>query len=265
MTDLTSRVIFVTGGSGGIGEGVALRLGRAGARVAVGYHSSRDDAERVCEAVREGGGEAEAIGGNVAEEEDVKATFGRALDRFGRLDGVVINAGVQADADLAQMSFEQWRKVMAIDLDGAFLCAREFLRRIEGQEPPAGARARGALVFVTSVHQVIPWAGHANYAAAKAGVEMLMKTLAQEVARDGVRANAVAPGAIRTPINESVWGDEDKRRELMTLIPYGRLGEPEDVGNAVAWLLSDEADYVTGATLLVDGAMTQYPGFIGNG
>ena len=264
MTDLTGRVLLVTGGSGGIGEGVVRRLARAGAKVGIGYHSNRDDADEVCRLVAEAGGEAEPIPGNVADEGDVSDAFGRLLDRFGRVDGAVINAGLQADADVTDMTYDQWRKVMAVDLDGAFLTAREAMRRMP-EAPPPGHRARGVLCFVTSVHEFIPWAGHANYAAAKGGVDMLMRSLAQEGASQGVRVNSVAPGAIRTPINENVWSDEAKRRDLLKLIPYGRLGESEDVANAIAWLMSDEADYVTGASLVVDGGMGLYPGFIGNG
>ncbi|MBB4657590.1 glucose 1-dehydrogenase [Parvularcula dongshanensis] len=265
MTTLDGRAILVTGGSSGIGEGVALRLGRAGARVGVGYHSGEERAQDVVRRIEEAGGRAIAVGGDVSDEADVERTFGRFLDAYGRIDGVVINAGLQADADLTEMSLEQWRKVMKVDLDGAFLCARAALRHMKDQEPSGGIRAKGALVFVSSVHQFIPWAGHTNYAAAKGGVQMFMQSVAQEVAAQGVRVNAVAPGAIATAINEDVWSDEDKRRELLKLIPYGRLGEPEDVAHAVAWLMSDEADYVTGVTLTIDGGMSLYPGFIGNG
>ena len=262
--DLAGRAVFVTGGSGGIGEGIAGTLGARGAKVAVGYHSGREDAERVCEAIRAVGGEAVAVGGDVSDETDVERAFAEAADALGPLYGAVINAGLQADADVEQMSLDQWRKVMRVDLDGAFLTARAFLRRL-GDDTPSDAAARASLVFVTSVHQFIPWAGHANYAAAKGGVEMFMASLAQEVACQRVRVNAVAPGAIKTPINESVWSDDAARAKLLELIPYARLGQPEDVANAVAWLLSDEADYVTGTTLTVDGGMSLYPGFIGNG
>ena len=262
--DLSGRAVFVTGGSGGIGEGVAVRLGRAGARVAVGYHSGKDDAERVCRAIEAAGGEAVAVGGDVSDEGDVQRAFAAAADALGPLYGVVVNAGLQADADVADMSLEQWRRVMRVDLDGAFLTARAFLRQLP-DTAEAGGSARGNVVFVSSVHQFIPWAGHANYAAAKGGVEMFMASLAQEVAGRGVRVNAIAPGAIKTPINEDVWSDDAKRAELIKLIPYGRLGRPEDIGNAVAWLMSDQSDYVTGTTLTVDGGMSLYPGFIGNG
>ena len=263
--DLEGRPIFVTGGSGGIGEGVVRCLAERGAKVAIGYHSSREDADAACAAVREAGGEAVAIGGDVSDEAEVERAFAEAADALGPLYGVVVNAGLQADADVVEMSLEQWRRVMKVDLDGAFLTARAFLRQTEGRQTPRGARARGAIVFVTSVHQFIPWAGHANYAAAKAGVEMFMASLAQEQAARGVRVNAVAPGAIETPINEEVWSDDASRAELLKLIPWGRLGCPDDVGEAVAWLMSDRSDYVVGTTLTIDGGMSLYPGFIGNG
>ncbi|WP_031554933.1 SDR family oxidoreductase [Parvularcula oceani] len=265
MADLQDSAVLVTGGSSGIGEGVALRLGRDGARVGVGYHSGKERAEDVVRRIEEAGGTAIAVPGNVADEDEVSDAFGTLLDAYGRVDGVVVNAGLQADAPDAEMSYEEWRKVLSVDLDGAFLCAREALRRFEGQSRRGGVRAHGSIVFVTSVHQFIPWTGHANYAAAKGGAGMLMRTLAQGAAERKIRLNAVAPGAIKTPINEEVWNDEDKRRQLLELIPYGRLGEAEDVAACVSWLLSDEADYVTGTTLTVDGGMALYPGFIGNG
>lgn len=263
--DLNGRAVFVTGGSGGIGEGIVHRLTASGAKVAVGYHSSKDDADRVCAVVADAGGEAVAIGGDVSEEEDVARAFAEAAEQLGPLFGVVVNAGLQDDANVDEMSLGQWRKVTKVDLDGAFLTARAFLRGLGDKTVVQSAAARGSVVFVTSVHQFIPWAGHANYAAAKGGVKLFMESLAQEVASQGVRVNAVAPGAIKTPINENVWGDDAKRKELLKLIPYGRLGHPEDVANAVAWLMSDQSDYVTGTTLTVDGGMGLYPGFIGNG
>jgi glucose 1-dehydrogenase len=256
--------ILVTGGSSGIGTGICLRLAKDGADVGIGYHSGEDRAREVADDVQSRGGRGLPIEADVSDEDAVARAFDRMQDEFGGLDGVVINAGLQADADIEDMSFKEWRKVMAVDLDGAFLCAREAVRRFQKM----GRRSTetvGRIVFVTSVHEFIPWAGHINYAAAKGGVEMLMKSLAQEVASDGVRVNGIAPGAIKTPINEDVWSDEDQMKDLLRLIPFGRIGEPEDVANAAAWLLSDESDYVTGSTLIVDGGMSLYPSFIGNG
>ncbi|MCQ8186208.1 SDR family oxidoreductase [Parvularcula maris] len=260
---MTQR-IFVTGGSSGIGEGIVRRLGREGASVGIGYHSGEDEAKRIAAAVEEDGGKGLPIGGNVGDADDVAAAFAAMNKAFGGVDGVVINAGVQADADAEDMSADQWRKVMSVDLDGSFFCAREAIRAFQKKKRLEGGIV-GRIVFVTSVHAFIPWAGHVNYAAAKGGAEMLMKSLAQEVASDGIKVNAVAPGAIKTPINEDVWSDEEKLEKLLQIIPNGRLGETEDVAAAVSWLLSKESDYVTGVSLIVDGGMSLYPGFIGNG
>jgi glucose 1-dehydrogenase len=262
--DKTGHRIFVTGGSSGIGEGIARRLGREGASVGIGFHSHEGQAQSVAEAIRADGGKALPLGGNVSDEEDVARSFSSMVEQFGGIDGLVINAGVQADADAEDMSADEWRKVMAVDLDGAFYCARAAIRELQKRKRE-DARIVGRIVFVTSVHAFIPWAGHVNYAAAKGGAEMLMKSLAQEVASDGIRVNAVAPGAIKTPINEDVWSDDAKLQELLQIIPTGRLGSTEDVAAAVSWLLSEESDYVTGVSLIVDGGMSLYPGFIGNG
>jgi glucose 1-dehydrogenase len=202
-----------------------------------------------------------AVGGDVSEEADVARMFAEATDVLGPLDGCVVNAGVQADAPTIDMTLDRWRRVTSADLDGAFLTARTFLNGL----PDDGEGPRGALVFVTSVHAHIPWAGHANYAAAKAGAKMLMRTLAQEVAPAGIRVNAVAPGAIATDISRDAWEDDEGRDALLRLIPQGRLGTGEDVARAVAWLLSNAADYVTGTTLVVDGSMSLYLRFMGNG
>lgn len=256
--------VFVTGGSSGLGAGICRRLGREGAMVGVGYHSGEDRAEEVAADVRNFGGQAITIEANVAKENDVAAAFEKMISAFGGLDGVVINAGLQDDSNVEDMSFDAWRKVMSVDLDGAFLCARAAVRHFQ-KTRRQDTETVGKIVFVSSVHEFIPWAGHVNYAAAKGGVEMLLKSIAQEVASDGIRVNGIAPGAIKTSINEDVWGDEEKLKQLLKLIPVGRIGRPEDVAAAASWLLSDESDYVTGSTLIVDGGMSLYPGFIGNG
>jgi glucose 1-dehydrogenase len=256
--------VLVTGGSSGIGEGIARRLGREGAAVGVGFRSHEDEARRVAAAIDEDGGEGFPIGGDVSKEDDVDKAFSTFCERFGGVDGVVINAGVQADADVEDMSLDDWRKVMSVDLDGAFLCARAAIRSFLKNERQ-DREIVGRIVLVTSVHAFIPWAGHVNYAAAKGGADMLMKSLAQEVAADGIRVNAVAPGAIKTPINKDVWSDDEKLKELLRIIPTGRLGETEDVASAVSWLLSKQSDYVTGVNIIVDGGMSLYPSFIGNG
>ncbi len=190
----------------------------------------------------------------------------RMVEELGTIDILVANAGLQRDAPITDMTLEQWHKVLDVNLTGQFLCAREatkeFLRR--GVVPEVSAAA-GKIICMSSVHQIIPWAGHVNYAASKGGVLMLMQTLAQELAPHRIRVNAVAPGAIRTPINRGAWETPEAEANLLNLIPYHRVGDPEDVARAVAVLASDLLDYVVGTTLYVDGGMTLFPGFATGG
>jgi glucose 1-dehydrogenase len=258
---LAGQRALVTGASAGIGAAIAKSLAAAGASVAVNY--SRDDAgaARVVTEIESKHGRAVAIKGDVSKESDVLATFKRAIDAFGSLDILVNNAGLQKDAAFVDMTLADWDKVIGVNLTGQFLCAREAAREFLRRGRVAGARSLGKIVCISSVHDVIPWAGHANYAASKGGVSLLMKTAAQELARHGIRVNAISPGAIKTPINVSAWNTPEAEAELLKLIPYGRVGEPTDIGRAAVWLASDEADYVTGATLYVDGGMTLFPEF----
>ena len=220
----------------------------------------------VADASRPPGGEAMAVAADVSDEAGVEAMLGAVVARFGTLHVLVNNAGIQADAAFVEMSLADWRRVIEVNLTGQFLCARaaarEFLRR--GVDP-AVSTAAGKIVCMSSVHETIPWAGHANYAASKGGVHMLMRTLAQELAPARVRVNAIAPGAVKTAINRAVWSTEAGRRACCELIPSGRIGEAEDIARAVVWLASDLSDYVTGATLYVDGGMSLYPAFRDNG
>ena len=259
---LQGQPALVTGANSGIGKAVALGLGASGADVVVNYVTNPEAAEEVAHQIEAGGRRAIAIKADVSQEDEVKAMFAKAIDHFGTLHICVSNAGLQRDAPLLDMTLEQWNTVINVNLTGQFLCAREavreFTRRGVAHEVSAAA---GKLVFMSSVHQEIPWAGHVNYAASKGGVMQLMRSIAQEVAPLAIRANAVAPGAIRTPINRPAWETPEAYRSLMTLVPYKRIGEPDDIAHTVAWLASDAADYVTGATLFVDGGMTLYPGF----
>ncbi|NUS98258.1 MAG: SDR family oxidoreductase, partial [Gemmatimonadaceae bacterium] len=185
---------------------------------------------------------------------------------FGTVDILVSNAGLQQDAALADMTLAQWQKVIDVNLTGGFLCARAAVREFLRRGPrPAVSRATGKIIFTSSVHEAIPWAGHANYAASKGGIKLLMESIAQELGPRRIRVNSIAPGAIKTNINVEAWSTPEAERKLLKLIPYGRVGDPDDIGRVAAWLASDDADYVHGATLFVDGGMTLYPGFAGGG
>lgn len=261
---LHGQIAIVTGASSGIGRATALSLARTGARVAVNYHSDGDAASDLVDQITTEGGQAFVCGADVSDPADVERLFAETVERWGAVDILVANSGLQRDAAAVDLTLDDWRRVIDVNLTGQFLCAQAALRRFRAQGRRDVSRALGKIVCVSSVHDVIPWAGHANYAASKGGVAMLMKTLAQETAGDGVRVNAVSPGAIATPINaeETQGPNADK---LLDLIPYGRIGDVEDVANAVTWLVSDLADYMVGATLYVDGGMTLYPGFRNNG
>lgn len=258
---LHGRVVIVTGGSSGIGAGIARAFGRAGALVGVNYHGEPEGAEAVAEEVARAGGRAIAVGADVSEEADVEAMLARVEEEFGSLDVMVANAGLQQDAPFHELTLAQWRKVIDVNLTGQFLCARAAVRSFLARERKPGHRARGNVICMSSVHEAIPWAGHVNYAASKGGVMLMMKSLAQEVAEHGIRVNGIAPGAIRTPINREAWETPEAEAALLRLIPYGRVGDVEDVAKAALWLASDESDYVTGASLFVDGGMSLYPEF----
>jgi glucose 1-dehydrogenase len=271
MTDSTYRPLkgqraLVTGGARGIGRAVALAFGEAGADVMVNYRSNAGEAEHLAEQIRACGVRSIAHRADVSSERDVQDMFERIKDEFGTLDILVANAGLQQDAPIEKMTLAQWNTVLAVNLTGQFLCAREAIREFRRRGPvPGVSKATGKIICMSSVHQVIPWAGHVNYAASKGGIDLLMRSLAQEVAPLRIRVNSIAPGAIRTDINRDAWDNEDSLRRLLTLIPYGRIGEPEDVGKAAVWLASDDSDYVMGTTLFIDGGMTLYPGFEDNG
>ncbi|MGH7015063.1 MAG: SDR family oxidoreductase [Stellaceae bacterium] len=263
---LTGQKALVTGANSGIGQGVAIALGRAGADVVVNYVEGDDAANAVVEEIRRTGSNAIAHKADVSAEDQVGEMFGRAVREFGTIDILVNNAGLQRDSAFADMTLEKWNKVLGVNLTGQFLCARaairEFLRR--GVVPSVSCAA-GKIICMSSVHQEIPWGGHANYAASKGGIKLLMESMAQELAPRRIRINGIAPGAVQTPINTSAWDTPEALKSLLTLIPYGRIGLPEDIAQAAVWLASDDSDYVVGTTLFVDGGMTLYPGFSTNG
>jgi glucose 1-dehydrogenase len=263
---LAGQKALVTGANSGIGEAVAVALGEAGADVMVNYVIGADRAEAAAERIRGLGVQALTHKADVSDEAQVEEMFRRAVAELRTIDILVNNAGLQRDAPFHKMSLAQWNTVIGVNLTGQFLCAREavreFLRR--GVVPEVSCAA-GKIICISSVHEIIPWAGHANYAASKGGVGMMMRTLAQEVAPQRIRVNSVAPGAVRTPINTAAWSTPEAYRQLMALVPYRRIGEPDDIGRAVVWLASDQSDYVVGATLYVDGGMTLFPDFAEGG
>jgi len=260
--DLTGQVAIVTGASSGLGRASAIAFAKAGAKVAVNYNSSADKARAVVEEIEQAGGEAFACEADTSDEAAVLKLFDETVARFGGVDIVFANAGMQKDAPYAELSLEDWKRVIDVNLTGQFLVSREAVRRFRGQGDRGVSRAAGKILFMSSVHEVIPWAGHANYAASKGGSGMLMRTLAQEVAGDRIRVNGIAPGAIATEINADATADQDK---LLELIPYARIGDPDDVARAALFLASDAADYIVGSTLTIDGGMSLYPGFRDNG
>lgn len=263
---LKGQVALVTGANSGIGRGVALALGQAGANVVVNYVVDDDAAQAVVDQIQGGGVKAMKYKADVSDEDQVAAMFKQAVVEFGTVDILVNNAGLQRDSAFREMTLAQWNKVISVNLTGQFLCAREAVREFTRRGVvPSVSCAAGKIVCMSSVHQEIPWAGHANYASSKGGIKMLMESLAQEVAPLRIRVNGIAPGAIRTPINTSAWNSPEAYKALMKLIPYGRIGEPEDIARAAVWLASDQSDYVVGTTLFVDGGMTLYPGFATGG
>jgi glucose 1-dehydrogenase len=259
---LQGQKALVTGASSGIGRSIAIALAEAGADVAVNYSSGEAKAREVCNEILKTGARAIAIGADVADEAQVQRMFARMYDEFGTIDILVNNAGLQQDAPFEQMTLQQWNRVIGVNLTGQFLCSREAVREFKrrGVRPEVSCAA-GKILCISSVHEVIPWAGHVNYAASKGGVMLMMKSIAQEVAPYRIRVNSICPGAIRTPINMEAWGTADAYAELLKLIPYKRIGEPDEIGRAAVWLASDNADYVHGISLFVDGGMTLYPGF----
>jgi glucose 1-dehydrogenase len=259
---LTGQTALVTGANSGIGAAIAKGLAEAGAAVAINYVSGPERTAELIDEIREFGGTAIGIQADVSSEHQVQAMFEQVLDSFGALDILVNNAGLQRDAALHAMSLADWNTVIAVNLTGQFLCAREAVRAfLHQRKGPRISRSTGKIICVSSVHDRIPWAGHANYAASKGGVMLLMQTMAQELAAHKIRVNSISPGAIKTLINTSAWETPDAEASLLELIPYGRVGQVEDIAHAAVWLSSDFADYVTGATLYVDGGMTLYPGF----
>jgi len=263
---LKGQNALVTGANSGIGKAVALALGKAGAAVVVNYLHGEDQANEVVEEIRKGDSRAYAHPADVSNQDQVQDMFQKMYSEFGTIDILINNAGVQQDAAFDEMTLEQWNLVINVNLTGQFLCAREAVREFKRRGVvEAVSCSAGKIICISSVHEIIPWAGHVNYAASKGGVMLMMKSIAQELAPYRIRVNSVAPGAVRTPINTAAWETPQAYATLMELVPYKRIGEPDDIGRAVVWLASDYSDYITGTSLIVDGGMTLYPGFATGG
>ena len=263
---LLGQKALVTGASSGIGRAIALSLGAAGADVVINFVADEDKAEALAEEIRGLGVRSLAVRADVSDEADVREMFQRVVGELGTLDILVNNAGLQQDAAFHEMTLAQWNRVLGVNLTGQFLCSREAVRefRRRGVRKQISCSA-GKILCISSVHEIIPWAGHVNYAASKGGVMLMMKSIAQELAPYRIRVNSICPGAIRTPINAEAWSTPEAYSSLMTLIPYKRIGEPEDIGRVAAFLASDQADYINGASIFVDGGMTLFPGFATGG
>jgi glucose 1-dehydrogenase len=259
---LRGQTALVTGASSGIGLAIARSLGEAGADVAINFVAGEDKAQALADEIRGHGVRSIIVRADVSDEAQVRSMFKTMIEQLGTIDILVNNAGLQQDAPLHEMTLAQWNKVIGVNLTGQFLCAREAVREFmrRGVRPEISCSA-GKIICISSVHELIPWSGHVNYATSKGGIMMMMRSIAQEVAPCRIRVNSICPGAIRTPINRSAWDTPAAYNELLKLIPYKRIGEPEDIGRVAAWLASDYADYVHGASLFVDGGMTLYPGF----
>ncbi len=259
---LLGQTALITGANSGIGYGVALAMGEAGANVVVNYVSNPDAANELVEKIKAMGSHSIAIQADVSKEDQVIAMFETAIEIYDTVDILVNNAGLQRDAHFHEMTLAQWQLVIDVNLTGQFLCAREaikeFLRR--GIVPERSA-AMGKILCMSSVHELIPWAGHANYASSKGAIKMLMQSLAQEYGDRKIRVNSICPGAIQTPINTAAWSTPEALSSLMTLIPYNRIGTPQDIGKLAVFLASDDSDYITGASIFIDGGMTVFEGF----
>lgn len=263
---LKGQIAIVTGANSGIGAGVARALAADGAIVAINYVTHPEAADAVVQEITEAGGQAVKVYADVSKEDEVQKMFQDIIQQFGTVHILVNNAGIQKDAAFVDMTLEQWNWVINVNLTGQFLCAREAAREFIRRGPqPDISKATGKIICMSSVHEVIPWAGHVNYASSKGGIKLLMESMAQELAPHKIRVVSIGPGAIKTPINHEAWATPDAEQKLLTLIPYGRVGEPADIGEVAAWLASDESDYITGTTIFTDGGMTLYPGFATNG
>lgn len=261
---LKNQIALITGSSSGIGAGIAQALAEADAVVVINYPSSGSEqkAKSILKEITDKGGKGMIYQCDVSKEEEVMNMFQYVIAHLGTVDILVNNAGIQKDAKFTEMTLEQWNAVIGVNLNGQFLCAREAIREfLRRGIDPARSVACGKIIHISSVHEIIPWSGHANYAASKGAIRMLMQTLAQEYGADKIRVNSICPGAIQTPINTNAWNSQESLNSLLKLIPYNRLGQPNDIGNLAVFLASDMSDYITGASIFIDGGMTTLESF----
>ncbi len=261
---LKNQVAIITGASSGIGAGISKSLAESGATVVINYpfEVSKIAADAVLKTITDAGGKGITYMCDVSKEDQVVKMFQDVVAQFGTVDILINNAGIQKDAKFTEMTLDQWNAVIGVNLTGQFLCAREaikeFLRR--GIDETKSV-AKGKIIHISSVHEIIPWAQHANYAASKGAIRMLMQTLAQEYAGEKIRVNSICPGAIQTPINTAAWDTPEVLNSLLSLIPYNRIGQPKDIGNLAVFLSSDASDYINGASIFIDGGMTTFESF----
>ncbi len=265
MKSLNGKTVLITGAATGIGKAIAEKMAQEGASVVINYITHEKESAKLVDQLNANGGKAARFKADISNDNQVKEMFAFIEKEFDGLDILVNNAGMQKDKEFLKMGLDDWHQVTSVDLAGHFLCSREAGKAFMKKNIQQEETTRGVIIFITSVHQIIPWSGHANYSAAKGGALMLMKTVAQELAPHHIRVNAVAPGAVRTPINEENFEDEKKKKEILRKIPFGRPGKPEEIAASVAFLASDQASYITGTTLYVDGGMTLYADFAHGG
>ncbi len=255
---MIEKVAIVTGASKGIGKAIALKFATSRDYSGIVINSTnKEEAEVVVNEIINNDCDSIAIEADISKEDECIRLVEKTIKKFGRLDVLVNNAGIQSDIPMEKISIKDWYKIVGVDLTGPFLCSREAIKYMEKQENPKG----GCIINISSVHQTIPKPHYIPYSTSKAGLEMMTKTMALEFARKNIRANLVAPGAIDTDMNRNLKQDKKELGKVIKQIPLGRIGNPEEVANVVEFLASDKASYITGTTVFVDGGMTLYPSF----
>jgi glucose 1-dehydrogenase len=255
---MRNKVAIVTGSSKGIGKAIAIAFAKSKQYSAVVTNSRKiEEAQQVSNEIKKLGCDSIAIAADISKESDCISLIEETIKDFGRIDVLVNNAGIQEDLPLTDINLEEWYKIIGVDLTGPFICSREAVKHMKMQKNPKG----GCIINISSVHQTIPKPHFLPYATSKAGIEMMTKTMALELAKDNIRANIVAPGAIYTDMNIELRKNKAELQNVLKRIPMGRVASAEEVANVVEFLASDKASYVTGASYFVDGGMTLYPSF----